>query len=339
MEANLQSPLGVFTFLFLFLTLALLIICVLNACFFKDLSLLKWFLLFFLISQLCCWKLGILPFSLSDSLIWRKAEFSLLSPNKMSDSDFFRTVVIAVTTAFIPFYYCLKAWPQITKICIGRPLSSKDKLYLLMLLVASIVGSTPAILAVVFSEEISSAILDFLPWTNCLLMERASQAQPAEIAVPRAVMMSQRWSISCGNLLLRNKSAPAKPITAAMIRLIINILLRHCWRNLTISLVFTVFSGYWVWIFVWQLKFYPVHRRPISWGWDDGGTEIFLHPSSVRPLLSGNCASFPVSKGRKKLCVLYRTRPDACRHSFCPYRLLRFCGTGQLRGLIWTVFK
>lgn len=45
-----------------FLTLALLIICVLNACFFKDLSLLKWFLLFFLISQLCCWKLGILPF-------------------------------------------------------------------------------------------------------------------------------------------------------------------------------------------------------------------------------------------------------------------------------------
>lgn len=25
-------------------------------------SLLKWFLLFFLISQLCCWKLGILPF-------------------------------------------------------------------------------------------------------------------------------------------------------------------------------------------------------------------------------------------------------------------------------------
>ena len=81
----------------------------------------------------------------------------------MSDSDFFRTVVIAVTTAFIPFYYCLKAWPQITKICIGRPLSSEDKLYLLMLLVASIVGSTPAILAVVFSEEISSAILDFLP--------------------------------------------------------------------------------------------------------------------------------------------------------------------------------
>ncbi|HCO52889.1 MAG TPA: hypothetical protein DIU26_03330 [Sutterellaceae bacterium] len=62
MEANLQSPLGVFTFLLLFLTLALLIICVLNACFFKDLSLLKWFLLFFLISQLCCWKLGILPF-------------------------------------------------------------------------------------------------------------------------------------------------------------------------------------------------------------------------------------------------------------------------------------
>lgn len=69
MEANLQSPLGVFTFLFLFLTLALLIICVLNACFFKDLSLLKWLLVVFLISQLCCWKLGILPFSLSDSLI------------------------------------------------------------------------------------------------------------------------------------------------------------------------------------------------------------------------------------------------------------------------------
>ena len=52
-----------------FLTLALLIICVLNACFFKDLSLLKWLLVVFLISQLCCWKLGILPFSLSDSLI------------------------------------------------------------------------------------------------------------------------------------------------------------------------------------------------------------------------------------------------------------------------------
>lgn len=76
---------------------------------------------------------------------------------------FFRTVVITLTTAFILFYCCLKAWPQITKICIGRPLSSEDKLYLLMLLVASIVGSTPAILAVVFSEEISSAILDFLP--------------------------------------------------------------------------------------------------------------------------------------------------------------------------------
>ena len=47
MEANLQSPLGIFTFLLLLLTLVLLILCVLNACFFKDLSLLKWVLLFF----------------------------------------------------------------------------------------------------------------------------------------------------------------------------------------------------------------------------------------------------------------------------------------------------
>ena len=109
--------------------------------------------------------------------------------------------------------------------------------------------------------------------------------------------------------------------------------------NLSTEASFTFSSGYWVWIFVWQLKFYPVHRRPVSWGWDDGRAEILLHPSSFRPLLSGNCTFIPVPKQRKELCVFYRTRTNAYRHCVCPYQLLRFCGTGQLRGLIWTVFK
>ena len=229
--------------------------------------------------------------------------------------DYAPKIIVAVLFCALTVYSCFFLRPPFMRKV--REWTDKE-FFLYSLLVILLLGIAFIIFKVLESgSKLFCSIWIFVSLTSATVRAE-NKAQNIDIAV-------HKKSVSLGSLYQQKISA--KRLTAS----------QHI--NLSAEVIFTFSSGYWVWIFVWQLKFYPVHRRPISWGWDDGGTEIFLHPSSVRPLLSGNCASFPVSKGRKKLCVLYRTRPDACRHSFCPYRLLRFCGTGQLRGLIWTVFK
>lgn len=56
-------------------------------------------------------------------------------------------------------------------------------------------------------------------------------------------------------------------------------------------------------------------------------------------LLSGLCCLaiaplFLFQNSERNSVSFTPPRTDAYRHCVCPYRLLRFCGTGQLRGLI-----
>ena len=79
----------------------------------------------------------------------------------MTDLTFFRTVVIVFSTVAVFVCAWPNALPQITNLFLGRPLSSNDKLYLLAVLFGSIIGLTPAVLAVVYAEELVSAFSDF----------------------------------------------------------------------------------------------------------------------------------------------------------------------------------